>query len=79
MLTGFPADSPPVSTRRQRVVTADQWGQPERVMIETNSGLVALGLMESSMVSASDTSKGSPGFCGSTNIFATTPSFTSIE
>src|SRR5947207_1371264 len=30
MLAGFPADSPPVSTRRQRVVTADQWGKPER-------------------------------------------------
>ena len=30
MLTGFTADSPPVSTRRQRVVTADQWGRPER-------------------------------------------------
>ena len=30
MLTGLPADSPPVSTRRQRVVTADQWGKPER-------------------------------------------------
>ena len=30
MLTGLAADSPPVSTRRQRVVTADQWGKPER-------------------------------------------------
>ena len=30
MLTGLPADSPPVSTRRQRVVTAEQWGKPER-------------------------------------------------
>jgi 5-methylcytosine-specific restriction protein A len=30
MLTGLPADSPPVSTRRQRVVTAGQWGKPER-------------------------------------------------
>ena len=30
MLAGFPADSPPVSTKRQRVVTADQWGKPER-------------------------------------------------
>ena len=30
MLAGFDADSPPVSTRRQRVVTADEWGKPER-------------------------------------------------
>ena len=30
MLAGSSADSPPVSTRRQRVVTADQWGKPER-------------------------------------------------
>src|SRR5215208_5051341 len=30
MLAGLTADSPPVSTRRQRVVTADQWGKPER-------------------------------------------------
>ena len=56
-----------------------QCGQPGRVKSVTKSGASAFGFTYASMVSASDTSNGSPGFSGSMNIFSTTPLRTSIE
>ena len=45
----------------------------------TWSGFFALGLTWFSIVSASDTSNGSPGFSASMNIFSMTPFRTSME
>ena len=56
-----------------------QCGQPGLEKIVTGSGALAPGATKASMVSASETSNGSPSFSGSMNILAMTPSFTSIE
>ena len=56
-----------------------QWLQPGLVNSTTSWGGSALGSRWRSIVSASDTSYGSPSTFGSTNIFSTTPSRTSIE
>jgi hypothetical protein len=56
-----------------------QNGQLGLVKILTSCGALASGSKYHNIVSASDTSNGSPGKSGSINIFSMIPLFTSIE